>query len=181
MELHIPSHLTNLEVVRQLKELLQEYNLQNNDSYLSSSMDGYLDSQVYDYVRKFIERTAVGNISDEATISYLVNLFYDAKGTYKIFYLMEKHLGMKFKVNQIGETLYPKYTIDELVVEFQEASGIALNEYLKMLKNFLYALLYFYDLSITIDLFNLYIVNQLKSRSKLDLIKYKEFIFNYND
>lgn len=180
MELHLPSHLDNIEVVRQLKELLRQYNLTNTDSYLLSSMDGYLDSQIYDYIKEFITKIYSDSL-DEPTLQYLINLFYDAKGTYKIFSLMETHLNMKFITDSSGNPQYPKYTIDELVVEFQEASGVALDEYYIMLKNFLYSLLYYHELSLTIELFNLYISSKLRSRSNLNLIKYKQFEFNYNE
>ena len=85
---------------------------------------------------------------DENTVNYLTKLFYSVKGTQKIFEYMHKYLGINF----IGDV---SYSINEVVFEIEEVTVTDISVYIKTLKEFLSALLYYYDLNIIIDLMNL--------------------------
>lgn len=96
MKIVIPSRLTNLEIIKQLSDLLEGYGkLTEKESNNISSLEGYLDDKAYDYVKEFINIT--DDTKDDDTVNYLVNCFYRAKGTLEIFNMMTKYLNVIFR------------------------------------------------------------------------------------
>lgn len=133
MILKIPKHLTDLNIVLQMHQLVSEY---SSNYYEDTSGEDYLylKDLNFDYVREFIEMSCPN--SDIYTIDYLTNLFYKIKGATEVFNQVENHLGIKFK----GK---PRYQINYLLYEFEVIKTNNINGYFRAFKNFLRSLLYF--------------------------------------
>ena len=81
---------------------------------------------------------------------------------------MHKYLGINF----IGDV---SYSINEVMFEIEEVTVTDISVYIKTLKEFLSALLYYYDLNVIIDLMNLKISEVLSVYYSASAQKYKEF------
>ena len=171
MRIVIPSNLTELEIIKQLSDMVREYS-KLNMSYQDTSLEKYLSDKAYDYVKEFISMT--DDSLDDNTINYLISCFYKSKGTLEIFNMMKKYLNVKFKSE-------PIYTIDNLYLDIEEVDTIDMTRYLSSMKNFLMSLLYYKDLSVLVDKIKLYIKDKILISSSSYVELYKEFSFNYNN
>lgn len=183
MIIYIPNHLEKLPIIEQFSKMVQGYSeLQQDSLAISGSFDYYYSYYSNDYIRKFIELSLnlnkdyndSGSIDSEDSeireniINYLVKLFYSVKGTNKVFEYMKEFLGIEF----IGDI---RYTINEVAFEIAEVTTLDISVYIKTMKEFLSALLFYYDLDLIIDLMNLKLKEILSLSVSADIQKYKEF------
>ena len=171
MIVHIPSHLELIPVVNQFSQMIQSYSELYPESTELGSFDYYYSHYSNDFVKQFIKLSLESqgiDPDDENTVNYLTKLFYSVKGTQKIFEYMHKYLGINF----IGDV---SYSINEVVFEIEEVTVTDISVYIKTLKEFLSALLYYYDLNIIIDLMNLKVSEVLSVYYSASAQKYKEF------
>lgn len=183
MIIYIPNHLEKLPIIEQFSKMVQGYSeLQQDSLAVSGSFDYYYSYYSNDYIRKFIELSLdlnkdyndSGSIDSEDSeireniVNYLVKLFYSVKGTNKVFEYMKEFLGIEF----IGDI---RYTINEVIFEIAEVTTLDISVYIKTMKEFLSALLFYYDLDLIIDLMNLKLKEILSLSVSADIQKYKEF------
>lgn len=169
MILAIPSHLTNLKIIDQMQKMLVDYYSDNN-GLPDDGMNSYFEDKAYDYIKELFSIIFVEQ--DEAISNYLVNLFYECKGTTKIFDLMEKYLDVEYLTQ-------PKYDIDTLVINFKVVKGTDITRFKPALENFLNSLLYFDEIKIAIDVFKLYVTSNIFNKSANNCIYYKESYFEF--
>lgn len=175
MTIVIPNRLTDLEIIKQLSDLLNEYNnykKENRSKNKYSSLDKYLDDKSYDYIREFISIT--DDSIDEISMNYLINCFYKAKGTLEIFNMMTKYLNVIFRTP-------PVYTVDKLELDIESLDTVDMTRYKTAMYNFLMTLLYYKDLSVIIHLLNLYISENLYTKSSISRELYKEYELSYEN
>lgn len=170
MIIAIPSHLKNLKLINQMTKMMEEYSKNFYKDPIEST-DDYLDDKAFDYILDLIK--VLFPDYDQVTINYLSHLFYECKGTKKIFELIEKHLGLKYLED-------PKYDIDTLNFSFSEVHGSNLSVFLPAFTNFVNALLYFDELKIAIDVFKLYITSNVSNESTNNCVCYKECYFEFS-
>lgn len=168
MTIRFPSHLTNIELVNQMYKMMSEF-LANHALNIETDLE-VLDQKAYDYVYDLIKVIFPDN--DDPTNRYLANMFYECKGTTKIFELIEKYLGLVYKDD-------PFYNIDKLRLNFHSVSGSNINNFKPALTNFINALMYFHDLEIILNIFNLNITSDMSNRSSNMCICYKESYFEF--
>lgn len=168
MTIRFPSHLTNIELVNQMYKMMYEF-LSNHAIDINTDLT-VLDQKAYDYIYDLIKIIFPDN--DDPTNRYLANIFYECKGTTKVFELIEKHLGLVFKSK-------PEYNINNLKLDFESVSGSNINNFTPALTNFINALLYFHELEILINIFKLNISSNMSNRSANMVACYKESYFEF--
>lgn len=171
MVIHIPSHLENIKIVSQLSELIKGYS--EYYSEYSGSFDYYYYYYAFDGVKKFlnlcIKQSDVPEDNDyDSVIDYLAKLFYSVKGTLRVFDYMKIYLGIPF----VGDIIY---TVNDIKFEISEITTVDMSVYIKCMKEFLDALLYYNDLKSSINVINLIISGKISNSISTGLIKYKEF------
>lgn len=153
----ITENLRRLPLVSILSNLASDYKL--------TSVDESLDDYVYDVVKTFINSINL-EVSDFEK-SYLQRLFYCNKGTSNVFLLLKSHLGIDIEYSYDGVNL-------DLVIHSISTSDPNLLD--RRFTEFLYHLVYYYELSIIYETL-IFLVRQKLSKiyTKIDIIRYKEF------
>lgn len=170
MTINIPSHLTNITIIDQMYKMMVEYN-KNYGIKMEDVVDyNKLEEKSYDYINDMINIIFPDN--DSATNNYISNLFYQCKGTLKVFDLIEEHLGLEYAEP-------PEYDIDSLTIKFESVSGTDLLSFNPALINFLNTLLYFNDLSIVVNIFKLNISSDMSNKSSNTCVYYKKNYFEF--
>lgn len=157
----IPKHLSNIEIISEMTELLRgyinEYGLNNYKSF-----DYYYYYYTIDPVKNFIRMCLYdGDVLDEGILWYLIKLFYSVKGTPKVLDLMESKLKLKFIPDSSGK----KYNYSDTKISYQleDIQTFNLNSFLEAQEKFLGALLYYSDLESFIKVARLHIEENLGS------------------
>lgn len=179
MNIYIPQHLRNIEIIDQLYRMIEAYSQIYSDSG-EDSFEGYRNSRIDDPVKKFLElcisRDSISGTDQDydEVINYLSKLFYSVKGTIKIFDYMARYLGLDLD----GDILYNSQTI---TMNFSglEVSNEAL--FYNSLRDFLDALICYTELNTNIDSINLtvkgeftnFVGSNLKSYSKITVNPYE--------
>lgn len=175
MKIRIDPHLTRFEVIRQLKELIEEYNkLRGSGEYQDSeySFQDYLYSQSLDPVRRFLllcipEESLPSEVDYDHLISYWTEKFQSFRGTLQIFeYLSEMGgvMGVKIGKGLPGDEDYiPPYFYDTktLEVNFTEVETTDMNLFVRTGVEFFKALLYFQDLRDTYETLKLNLTSEI--------------------
>lgn len=170
MTINIPKHLTNIKLISQMHSMMIEY-INSYGSLSTNSMNNYLlEDKSYDYINDLISMIFPDN--DKYVNLYISNMFYRCKGTIKVFELIEKYLGLKYKSD-------PVYNIDSLRIEFEYVNGSDLLSFNPSLTNFLNTLLYFNDLSIIVNIFKLNVSSSLSNKSSNICVYYKKSYFEF--
>jgi hypothetical protein len=171
MKIFIPKNLTNIEIISQLKKMIDGY----VDYYEKSneSFDNYYYQLKNDDVKKFIslcieENDIAPNQNYSEVINYTSRLFYSVKGTPLVFKYIEKYLGIK---------LYDVvYTAETISFQIDIAETYNINTFINSLRNFLNALLYYGELTSAIEMINLIIKGEIHTNVSSGIIRYKEFL-----
>lgn len=171
MTIHIPAHLDNIKIVSQLSSFIKAYSEQFTES--SGSFDHYYNQYTQDSIKKFIYLSLeVSNVTESNNYNevaiYLSRLFYSVKGSLRIFDYMKDYLKIPF----VGEILY---TINEIRFEVSEITTVDMENYISSMKDFISSLLYYNDLSITIDTIKLIVSGNIENIISSGIISYKEF------
>lgn len=189
MKIRIDPHLTSFEVIRQLKELIVEYNkLKNSGEYQDSeySFGDYLYSQSLDPVRRFlmlcISPESLGSDVDyNQMITYWTEKFQTFRGTLKIFDFLKEIggiLGVKIGKGEPGEEGYiPPYYYDTKILEvnFTEVETTDMNLFVKAGMEFFKSLLYYQELRDTYEILRL----DLTSEIQINLSAGSQFYSSY--
>ena len=173
MIVHVPSHLRqNIPIIDQMAKLIEEYTKQFGNESSLGSFDYYYSYYSIDPVKRFIELCLDPDDYEEESyndiVSYLVKRFYSVKGTSFVFDYMEKYLDFNF-------TKGYHYSVNEIIFEIDEVKTTDLAMYIKSLKEFLSALLYYGDLAATIRLAELSVEETISSYIDYDFVKFREF------
>ena len=173
MKIYIPKNLTNIEIVSQLKKMIDGYAEYYEET--SGSFDNYYYYLKNDDVKRFItlcisEETLDSSQEYSEVINYISRLFYSVKGTPLVFNYIEKYLGIKLK-NIV-------YTAETISFEVEEIETFNINSFVNSLRNFLSALLYYGELTSTIEMINLIIKGEIHTNVSSGIIRYKEFIID---
>ena len=171
MKIFIPKNLTNIEIISQLKKMIDGYAEYYQET--GGSFDNYYYYLKNDDVRRFISLCIEENTLDSSqeyseVLNYISRLFYSVKGTPLVFDYIDKYLGIKFK-NII-------YTAETISFEVEEIETYNINTFVNSLRNFLSALLYYGELSSTLEMINLIIKGEIHTNVSSGIIRYKEFI-----
>jgi hypothetical protein len=176
MKIFIPKNLTNIEIISQLKKMIDGY----EDYYeeTSNPFDNYYYYLKNDDVKRFIslclDETKIDSSQEYSEVlNYICRLFYSVKGTPLVFDYIEKYLGIK--LNNIV------YTTETISFEIEKVETYNINTFINSFKNFLNALLYYGDLKSSIEMINLIIRGEIHSNVSTGIIRYKEFIIGEND
>lgn len=173
MKIFIPKNLTNIEIISQLKKMIDGYAEYYEET--SGSFDNYYYYLKNDDVKRFItlcisEETLDSSQEYSEVINYISRLFYSVKGTPLVFNYIEKYLGIKLK-NIV-------YTAETISFEVEEIETFNINSFVNSLRNFLSALLYYGELTSTIEMINLIIKGEIHTNVSSGIIRYKEFIID---
>jgi hypothetical protein len=141
----------------------------------SGSFDNYYYYLKNDDVKRFIGLCINEESLDESqeyseVLNYISRLFYSVKGTPLVFDYIEKYLGMK--LNNI------EYTAETISFEIEGIETYNINTFVNSLRNFLSALLYYGELTSTIEMINLIIKGEIHTNVSSGIIRYKEFIID---
>ena len=173
MKIYIPKNLTNIEIVSQLKKMIDGYAEYYEET--NGSFDNYYYYLKNDDVKRFItlcisEDTLDSSQEYSEVINYISRLFYSVKGTPLVFNYIEKYLGIKLK-NIV-------YTAETISFEVEGIETYNINSFINSLRNFLSALLYYGELTSTIEMINLIIKGEIYTNVSSGIIRYKEFIID---
>ena len=173
MKIFIPKNLTNIEIISQLKKMIDFYAEYYEET--SGSFDNYYYYLKNDDVKRFItlcisEETLDSSQEYSEVINYISRLFYSVKGTPLVFNYIEKYLGIKLK-NIV-------YTAETISFEVEEIETFNINSFVNSLRNFLSTLLYYGELTSTIEMINLIIKGEIHTNVSSGIIRYKEFIID---
>ena len=173
MKIFIPKNLTNIEIISQLKKMIDGYAEYYEET--SGSFDNYYYYLKNDDVKRFItlcisKETLDSSQEYSEVINYISRLFYSVKGTPLVFNYIEKYLGIKLK-NIV-------YTAETISFEVEEIETFNINSFVNSLRNFLSALLYYGELTSTIEMINLIIKGEIHTNVSSGIIRYKEFIID---
>ena len=173
MKIFIPKNLTNIEIISQLKKMIDGYAEYYEET--NGSFDNYYYYLKNDDVKRFItlcisEETLDSSQEYSEVINYISRLFYSVKGTPLVFNYIEKYLGIKLK-NIV-------YTAETISFEVEEIETFNINSFVNSLRNFLSALLYYGELTSTIEMINLIIKGEIHTNVSSGIIRYKEFIID---
>lgn len=173
MKIYIPKNLTNIEIVSQLKKMIDGYAEYYEET--NGSFDNYYYYLKNDDVKRFItlcisEDTLDSSQEYSEVINYISRLFYSVKGTPLVFNYIEKYLGIKLK-NIV-------YTAETISFEVEGIETYNINSFINSLRNFLSALLYYGELTSTIEMINLIIKGEIHTNVSSGIIRYKEFIID---
>ena len=163
MKFYIPERLKkNVEILQMLNNLLLAYKPEVEEDSFSL----YKYNLKTNPVQKFIDSTFQDTTNErQDKITYLTNLFYFNKGTYRIFDILKEYgLIKNFKVN---------YSVNKLVIEISSDVNMDTDEYLKLLENFLLDLLYVQELEIVIDTQKISLTGTNKTHVKIDSKMYR--------
>lgn len=173
MKIFIPKNLTNIEIISQLKKMIDGYAEYYSET--QGSFDNYYYYLKNDDVKRFIglcikeEDLNSANEYSEV-LNYISRLFYSVKGTPLVFDYIEKYLGIK-----LSNISYDAKTIS-FEIDCIETNNI--NMFISSFRNFLNALLYFGELKATIEMMKLIIKGEIKTNVSSGIIRYKEFIID---
>lgn len=163
MFVYIPRHLSKLDIVSQMTDLLKGYVNTYGSSNTQESFDYYYYYYTVDPVKNFIRMCLTKDDVpiDEGIQWYLIKLFYSVKGTPRVLELMESELGLKFIPDKQGN----KFVYDENKISYrlEEISTFNLRSFMEAQEKFLSALLYYQDLVSVIENAKLEINEKLSS------------------
>lgn len=178
MELYIPKHLKNIAIFRQLCNMIEEYGKEENGYYIdpTDSFDKYRIYRRIDPVKNFIElciKQQEDQTDEEynAIITYLSAMFYSVKGTCKVFEYMKNYLDIKFEETHKIPYIY---TVRRLEINIEKASIDDETLYYDAIKGFLDTLLYFEELDLNINKFELKLDERLENYLQLGNVCYKK-------
>ncbi len=168
MFVYVPKHLSNIEIVAEMIELLQGYISEYGSPGSSTSFDYYYYYYTVDPVKNFIRMCLTQSVSepmDSGILWYLIRLFYSVKGTPKVLELMESALGLELIPGPSGRKF--EYTDKGISFEIRSIDTFNLDSFMDAMNGFLGALLYYNDLKAVIDEARLVIYDSLKSNVSL--------------
>ena len=174
MVIYIPNHLKeSIPLLKDMTRMIERYNKEYRTETVGS-FDLYYNHQNLGSIRKFIE-ICLNNgdikfpegIDRENVINYLSALFYNVKGTRKVFDYMRDYLGISIKEDIT-------YTVSSLVLNIDEISTTNIFTYIESLKSFLSSLLYYGDLVSEIKKISLMVNDSIKVSVSSAIQKYKE-------
>lgn len=173
MKIFIPKNLTNIEIISQLKKMIDGYAEYYEET--SESFENYYYYLKNDDVKRFIGLCIEEDTLDKTqeyseVLNYISRLFYSVKGTPVVFDYIEKYLNIKLK-NII-------YTADTISFEIEKIDTYNINTFVNSLRNFLSALLYYGELTSTIEMINLIIKGEIHTNVSSGIVRYKEFIID---
>jgi hypothetical protein len=171
MKIFIPRNLSNIEIISQLSKMIDGYEKYYEET--EGSFDNYYYYLKNDDVKRFIglciTEEDINNTQEHSEVlNYISRLFYSVKGTPLVFDYIEKYLGIK--LNNVT------YTAETISFEIEEIKTYNINVFINSLRNFLNALLYFGELSSTLEMINLIIKGEIHTNVSTGIIRYKEFI-----
>lgn len=169
MKIYIPRNLTNIEIIHQLKVMIEGYAKYYEET--EGSFDNYYYYLKNDDVKRFIglcvrEEDLDSTQEYSEVLDYISRIFYSVKGTPLVFDYIEKCLGIKLH-NIV-------YTAETISFEIEEINVNNINTFIGSFRNFLNALLYFGELKSTIEVLNLIIKGEIHSNVTSGIVRYKE-------
>lgn len=172
MKVYIPSHLESLEIIRQMKLMINEYSKYYVDAL--NPFDDYYYSLKSDPVKRFINicltKESISTSQDyEEVINYISRLFYSVKGTIKVFDYMKKYLKLEFEGDLVYSTKYIEFKLINLTLNDE-------NLFYESLVEFLDTLLYYQELRININSIDLKLTGEINSEIGSTLVKYNKSI-----
>lgn len=175
MVIYIPNHLKeSIPLLKDMTKMIEKYNKDYRTKSVGS-FDLYYNHQNLSSIRKFIEICLNNSdvkfpegIDQENIINYLSALFYNVKGTRRVFDYMRDYLGISIKKEEIT------YTVSSLVLNIDEISTTNIFTYVESLKDFLSSLLYYGDLVSEIKKISLKVNDSIKVSISSVIQKYKE-------
>lgn len=173
MKIFIPKNLTNIEIISQLKKMIDGYAEYYQET--GGSFDNYYYYLKNDDVRRFIslcieEETLDKSQEYSEVLNYISRLFYSVKGTPLVFDYIEKYLNIKLR--------NITYTAETISFEVEAIETYNINTFINSLRNFLSALLYYGELTSTLEMINLIIKGEIHTNVTSGIIRYKEFIID---
>ena len=175
MKLYIPKHLRKLKIIDDMCKLIQGYVDEGMLEDRTTAFDNYHYYLKVDPVKRFLHM-CINRWDDEdreenyeSVITYLSKLFYSVKGTVKVLDYMKRYLNL----NIIEST----YTVEVLILTIEEVTLVDIDEkiFYEALIDFLKALLYFKNITITVELINLHISNELSNYLGTGVVTYEEY------
>lgn len=171
MKIYIPKHIRSLPIIDNLRRMMSEYSKRKTEKGEDiDSFSGYKDSLKVDPVYKFLSLVFPEGWTDKETkLTYLSNLFYRVKGTYKVidflvsFGVLGSWEGPEGKATYNGRKIVvyiPKIKFDR-------------DLYCTYLKNFLDTLLFFDELFIEIGEIDMEVKGDVSSRIEHGTFNYR--------
>lgn len=91
MIIFIPENLQKLEVVKNLSDLIEEYNTQENpENVTDRDIDSFFDHHYFDYIVDPVQNFISLVFDNQSEIPYYVNRLYAVKGTKDVLRLFRK-------------------------------------------------------------------------------------------
>lgn len=154
MKLFIPQYLRSIKILDQLYNIVKAYS--ESASEPDDSFSDYYYTLKTDPVRVFLHSQIEEEVGEDgqiyvkgtkqlyqSVITYLAELFYEVKGTVKVFDYMTEYLGLGSTT-----TTWYKYSPQRLEITLSTTGVSDVSQFYTNLTNFLEALLYFAELSI---------------------------------
>lgn len=171
MKIFIPKNLSNIEIISQLSKMIDGYEQYYEET--EGSFDNYYYYLKNDDVKRFIglciTEEDIDNTQEHSEVlNYISRLFYSVKGTPLVFDYIEKYLGIKLK-NIV-------YTAETISFDVEEIKTYNINVFINSFRNFLSALLYFGELSSTLEMINLIIKGEIHTNVSTGIVRYTEHL-----
>ena len=179
MVIFIPSHLEKtIPIVSQMSSMINKYTELYGDEDSLGSFDYYYSHYSIDPIKRFIElclskedypgeSNELDNSYSEV-VNYLVKKFYSVKGTSFVFDYMEKYLNFKFTGGY-------RYSVTGAEFTILSVKTTDLAVFIKTMEEFLSALLYFGNLSATIETATLTVEDSVNSYINVEVDRFKKF------
>lgn len=161
MNIYIPKHLRQIEVIDNVCRMLENY----SSTYYEP--DTY-PKVIEDPVKKFLAL-----VCDERFVDYFTRLFYSVKGTIQVLSYMKRFLGYELTYKYSTRLL-------QLKIKHIKLKPVDEGTFRILLIDFLNALLYFKDLDLTVDLVDMHLDSKLPGYTGIGVILYNKVEVNYD-
>ena len=186
MKVFIPKYLRSIKIIDQLYNIIKVYSESANDP--DDSFSDYYYTLKTDPVRVFLHSQIPEEVGEDgqvyvkgtkqlyqSVIAYLAELFYEVKGTTKVFDYMTEYLGLGSSTS----TWY-KYSPQRLEITLNTSGVSDISQFNALLTNFLESLLYFAELSINGSI-ELKVSEELKMYYGLNLVNFTKYELTEED
>ena len=155
MKVYIKENLRDIPIFGNMYRLIKAYSEKYGSEAEIDSWEDYRYSLNSDNVKRFLDYVIPDTVEDKKErVSYLTNLFYLTKGTYKVLdYLLDYDLfGTTGDEEGLDSTTEISYSARTIVINIKKIpSRFEYDTFCEFLEKFLCTLLYFESLTIVIE------------------------------
>lgn len=186
MKVYIPKYLRKIKIIDQLYNIILSYSEVAQEP--GDAFSDYRYRQKTDPVRAFLNSQVPEEVGQDgkvyvkgtdqlyqSVVTYLAELFYEVKGTTKVFDYMTEYLGL----GDTGEDWY-RYSPQRLEITLNTTKISDIAQFNQLLTEFLRSLLYFGELSINGSI-ELKVSEELKMYYGANLVSHTRYTITEED